>query len=65
MKELALLGSLRSLEALDACIEWMAQGRIDAEALLDLTVPFADCMRALADARSKQAALFRATLVAG
>jgi threonine dehydrogenase-like Zn-dependent dehydrogenase len=65
MKELSLLGSCRSLEAFDTCIGWMADGRIYPEALLDLKVPFSECMRALADVRSKKAAIFKAAMVAG
>jgi threonine dehydrogenase-like Zn-dependent dehydrogenase len=63
MRELELLGSCRSLEAFDTCIEWMARGSIDAGALLDLRVPFGECERALADVRSKKATIFKAALI--
>lgn len=63
MRELNILGSCRSLDAFGTCLEWMAQGRIDASALLDLRLPFGECQRALSEVRTKKATIFKAALI--
>lgn len=63
MRELAILGSCRSLDAFDTCLSWMAQGRIDTSALLDLRLPLGECQRALSEVESRKAAIFKAALM--
>ncbi len=63
MNELNLIGSCRSLGCFEPCLQWMAQGKIPAESLIDLKLPLervGDAIRAMTQ-RKKD--IFKAVLL--
>ena len=63
MKELNILGSCRSADAFDTCLNWMAEGLLDTSLLLDLCVPLDEYHRAIEQVRRNKAAVFKAALL--
>lgn len=63
MQELNVLGSCRSQNAFDTCLSLMAQGTVDTEALVDMSVPMRDYAAALERLRADKAGTFKAVLL--
>lgn len=63
MKELNLVGSCRSLECFAPCLQWMAEGRIPADNLIDLKRPLAQVHDAIEELARRKKDLFKAVLL--
>jgi len=59
MKELNVLGSCRSHKTFGPCLELMAEGRIDTECLVDLSLPLRDYRQAMGKLKEDKANTFK------
>ena len=62
MRELNILGSVRSLDAFPTCLQLMDGGRVNVEALADVRLPLEEFESALGILRRRKAEVFKALL---
>jgi threonine dehydrogenase-like Zn-dependent dehydrogenase len=63
MKELNVLGSCRSLNCFDKCLELMGQGKLDMGKLIDIRVGLDDVAAAMEKLRKDKKNVFKAVLI--
>jgi L-iditol 2-dehydrogenase len=63
MEELNVLGSCRSLGCFEPCLEWIAQGEIPADGMVDLQLPLRDVNEALRQLAERKKDIFKVVLL--
>ncbi len=63
MKELNVLGSCRSLDCFERCLQMVSNGQLDIQALIDIKVPLEEFESAFQQLRENKANVFKAVLL--